>query len=307
MKIKLIDILLEEVTESQLLPSPIGPTHETSPFGSRSIGGVRGQHNGIDLRSPVGTQILNPASGRVITAKKVDETWDEVLIRTNNNPNGNDRCGSRVVIEHTSGILNGLKTIYCHLSEINVGEGDVIEEGQLIGLTGGKRNSKGSGRTIGPHLHLGVKNNNEPLNPKNYFSFKRGGLGVSSVQSNSTNTGTTKSSPIIPSEYIKNNLKKKAIGKNKVEVNNQLKDLKNYLFYDIKCARAFPVIYVQWEPNPQNEPERVVLFGDLQDGTPYQVIPVEKRGGEWGFIDSSVGEWQEFSESNWCTNKYRLK
>ena len=36
-------------------------------------------------------------------------------------------------------------------------------------------------------------------------------------------------------------------------------------------------------------------------------MPIEKKGDEWGFIDSSVGEWQEFSESNWCTNKFRLK
>jgi len=297
MKIKLIDILLEEISESQLLPSPIEGGHETSPFGVRG----QGRHNGIDLTAVVGTPIHNPASGKVISAVEVTKNFDDIV-----NPDGNDNCGSRVIIEHNSGILNGLKTIYCHLSEILVSEGDIVSTGEIIGRTGGETDTPGSGRSRGPHLHLGVRSGGEYMNPKDYFIFDGGGSHTtSSTQSN--NTGTTKNSPIIPSEYSKNNLKKKAIGKYKVEINNQLKDLKKYLFYDIKCGLAYPVVYVQREPNPQNEPERIVLFGNLQDGTKYQVIPIEKKGDEWGFIDSSVGEWQEFSESNWCTNRFRLK
>lgn len=300
MKIKLINILLEEISDSQLLPSPIEGGHETSPFGVR-----RGsQHNGIDLTVSVGTPIRNPASGKVISAVKVTDNYDDIQT-----PNGNDRCGSRVIIEHNSGILDGVKTIYCHLSEVSVSKDDIVAAGDIIGRTGGERGTAGSGRSGGPHLHLGVKRYGQPMDPKDYFSFGGGGnITTSSTQSNNTGTtGTTKNSPIIPSEYSKNNLKKKAIGKYKVEINNQLKDLKKYLFYDIKCGLAYPVVYVQREPNPQNEPERIVLFGNLQDGTKYQVMPIEKRGNEWGFIDSSVGEWQEFSESNWCSNRFRLK
>ena len=297
MKIKLIDILLEEISDSQLLPSPIEGGHETSPFGVRG----RGQHNGIDLTAEVGTPIRNPASGKVISAVEVIEKYADI-----ENPNGNDRCGSRVIIEHNGGILDGLKTIYCHLSEISVSKDDIVSMGDIIGKTGGEKGTTGSGRSSGPHLHLGVKSGEQFMNPKDYFSFGGGGtITTSSTQSN--DTGTTKNFPKIPSEYGKNNLKKKAIGKNKVEINNQLKDLKKYLFYDIKCGLAYPVVYVQREPNPQNESERIVLFGDSQDGTKYQVMPIEKKGDEWGFIDSSVGEWQEFSESNWCTNKFRLK
>ena len=177
MMIKLIDILSEELenrllTESDKAPSPIGPTHITDRYGiPRNVG----KHRGIDLRAPVGTTIFSPGDGVVKSAVKVNKTYDEIRReKYPNNPDGNDRCGSRVTIQHTSGPLNGLKTIFCHMSDIYVSNGDRVSIGDVIGKTGGAKGAIGAGNTTGPHLHLGLKNGSEFLNPLDYIDIKKG-------------------------------------------------------------------------------------------------------------------------------------
>ena len=86
-------------------------------------------------------------------------------------------------------------------------------------------------------------------------------------------------------------------------VNQQFRDVVDYL-KGIPCGRVWPLIFVQREPNSQYEDERVVFFADSQTGRKNIPLPIEERGGKWGFIDPpSSGSWQEFSDSNWCTNK----
>jgi hypothetical protein len=172
--IKLIDILSEEIEnnlliESSKAPSPIGPTHITDMYGIQRGSGT---HRGIDLRAPVGTTVYSPGDGVVKSAVKVNETYNE--IKRKRTPNGNDRCGSRVTIEHTSGPLNGLRTVFCHMSSINVTKGESVKVGDIIGTTGGARNGKGSGNTTGPHLHLGLKSGSDFLNPLDYFDLNKG-------------------------------------------------------------------------------------------------------------------------------------
>jgi murein DD-endopeptidase MepM/ murein hydrolase activator NlpD len=60
-----------------------------------------------------------------------------------------------VVIDHGQGLL----TLYLHLSEFKVKEGDVVKRGQLIGLSGA------TGRATGPHLHIAVRWQGTYLNP----------------------------------------------------------------------------------------------------------------------------------------------
>ena len=51
-------------------------------------------------------------------------------------------------------------TLYLHLSKFLVKEGDEVEKGQQMALSGG------TGRATGPHLHLAVRWQGEYLNPQ---------------------------------------------------------------------------------------------------------------------------------------------
>lgn len=69
--------------------------------------------------------------------------------------------GNVVIIRH----YNGLETVYAHLSKMKVKTGDVVTEGQVIGLGGA------TGRATGSHLHFEVRFKGHALNPANFISF----------------------------------------------------------------------------------------------------------------------------------------
>jgi murein DD-endopeptidase MepM/ murein hydrolase activator NlpD len=108
-----------------------------SPFGGRSYE----NHTGMDIDGEKGDIVIAPGDGVVIKAG-----WT-------------GGYGNLIEIAHS----NGLTTRYGHLSKVEVGVGDVIQRGQLIGLVGS------TGRSTGPHLHYEVRINNEPVNPRNYL------------------------------------------------------------------------------------------------------------------------------------------
>jgi murein DD-endopeptidase MepM/ murein hydrolase activator NlpD len=98
--------------------------------------GMRGgrMHKGNDYsRPPTNISVIQP--GVVETA---DMNWD---------PSG---WGAVVAIKHT----DGSKTLYGHMSQINVKTGQKIEPGTLIGKTGGIAGARGAGNSEGPHLHF---------------------------------------------------------------------------------------------------------------------------------------------------------
>jgi murein DD-endopeptidase MepM/ murein hydrolase activator NlpD len=100
-------------------------------------GKVASVHQGTDFAVPTGTPVTAINSGTVILAR---DLYFE---------------GNCVMIDHGQGFT----TLYMHLSEIQVREGDHIERGQMLGLSGG------TGRATGPHLHLAVRWQGEYLNP----------------------------------------------------------------------------------------------------------------------------------------------
>lgn len=111
----------------------------TSYFGSRRIynGQPRAGHPGTDLRAPVGTPIHAPAPGVVAMAKNLYFT------------------GNTVILDHGYGVF----TLYAHMSKLKVKEGDRVEAGALLGLSGM------TGRANGPHLHWGAIVHKVKVNP----------------------------------------------------------------------------------------------------------------------------------------------
>lgn len=100
------------------------------------------QHEGIDLLSPVGTEVLAPADGTVADSKR-----------------GKRGVGNVVVINHPGGI----QTVYQHLGEILVQPGQSVRRGTVIARVGS------SGRSFAPHLHYEIHKDGVVQEPVHYF------------------------------------------------------------------------------------------------------------------------------------------
>ena len=90
---------------------------------------VQSRHQGLDFAAPPGTDVHAINSGVVILARPM---FFE---------------GNCVVIDHGQGLLS----LYLHLSAFKVKEGDHVQTGETIALSGG------TGRATGPHLHLAIR------------------------------------------------------------------------------------------------------------------------------------------------------
>jgi len=100
-------------------------------------GQARSPHNGEDISAPLGTPVVAMNDG--IARLTVDHFFS----------------GKGVFVDH--GL--GLYSMYFHLSEVLVQDGEAVKQGQAIGRVGA------TGRATGPHLHLGVRLNGARVNP----------------------------------------------------------------------------------------------------------------------------------------------
>lgn len=114
-----------------------------SGFGIRlhPVHKINKMHQGIDFTAPIGTPIQSTGDGRVV---KVE--------------NKGSGYGRSVVIDHGY----GYQTLYAHMKEIIVRQGEKVKKGQQIGTIGN------TGLSTGPHCHYEVHFNNKPVNPINY-------------------------------------------------------------------------------------------------------------------------------------------
>lgn len=119
-----------------------------SRFGLHRVfnGHTKSRHTGLDFRAWLGTPLYAMAAGRVVLT------------------GGFYYAGNSVLIDHG----NGLVSLSAHMSRILVKEGDMVEAGQTIGLSGA------TGRVTGAHLHLATFVLGQVVDPELFFTGKIG-------------------------------------------------------------------------------------------------------------------------------------
>ncbi len=95
-------------------------------------------HPGIDIAVPIGTPV-RAAGGGAVAASGTDPDY-----------------GLYVLLRHP----DGYETMYGHASRLLVREGDAVQAGQVIALTGS------SGRSTAPHLHFEIRREGRSLDPR---------------------------------------------------------------------------------------------------------------------------------------------
>ncbi len=98
-------------------------------------------HEGIDIAGTHGAPINSAESGRVDYAGWIGG------------------YGNTVIVDHGG----GMSTLYGHMHDLAVSEGETVSIGQVLGYVGN------SGLSQGPHLHFEVRVNSVPVNPRQYL------------------------------------------------------------------------------------------------------------------------------------------
>ncbi|MDR0319153.1 MAG: M23 family metallopeptidase [Rickettsiales bacterium] len=121
-------------------PLPLDSHKISGVFGSRRVfnGIPKNPHNGLDLAAAAGTQFGSIAPGTVVLADDFYMT------------------GKTVFIDHGNRIFSA----YFHMKDIYVNVGDEVSAGTILGEVGS------TGRSSGPHLHLGIYWEHTALDPE---------------------------------------------------------------------------------------------------------------------------------------------
>ncbi|MGM0420897.1 MAG: M23 family metallopeptidase [Bacillota bacterium] len=102
------------------------------------------RHNGIDIAAPTGSPVAAANRGKVTLAADLLAT------------------GKTIIIDHGWNIYSS----YLHLSALEVSAGDIVEQGETIGLVGS------TGFSTGPHLHWSLSYNRIFLNPEDFVKLE---------------------------------------------------------------------------------------------------------------------------------------
>jgi hypothetical protein len=98
-------------------------------------------HYGLDFTCERGTEIQSTGKGKVIRIRRSRSGY-----------------GNSILIDHGY----GYQTLYAHMKEMIVKEGEMVVKGQKIGTVGN------TGTSTAPHLHYEVRKNGQPVNPIDY-------------------------------------------------------------------------------------------------------------------------------------------
>lgn len=109
----------------------IHPIYKTTKF-----------HSGIDFTAPTRTPVYATGNGNIVFAKYEGRGY-----------------GNHIIVNHSF----GYRSLYGHLSSIEVYEGQKVKRGELIGYVGN------TGTSTAPHLHYEVEKGAKKVNPINYF------------------------------------------------------------------------------------------------------------------------------------------
>gem|GEM_PF-1665490 len=122
---------------------PVAKMSISTPFGFKRIYNDQKKsiHYGTDLAAPLGTPVKTIFEGRVVLAENLYYT------------------GNTVFINHGDGLIS----LYAHMDKPNVKENQMVKKGDVIGTVGQ------TGRSTGPHLHLGVYINRVTVDPMSLF------------------------------------------------------------------------------------------------------------------------------------------
>jgi len=121
---------------------PLEKIKVVGDFGNiRKSGKVAIQHLGVDLEATSGTPVFAINDGVVKLAKEL--------------PN----YGKTIIIDHGLGIFS----LYLHLNEFKVSEGQKVKRGEIIALSGN------TGYSISPHLHFSIKINGISVDPLRFI------------------------------------------------------------------------------------------------------------------------------------------
>lgn len=123
---------------------PLKEVFVTDEYGySRKTGAYTITHKGVDYRAPDNTPVFAMNRGVVRIAKTYRN------------------YGKTIVIDHGLGVM----TFYMHLSKINVYVGELVNQSQIIGLSGH------TGYAEMPHLHLTVRINGSSIDPVKFMKL----------------------------------------------------------------------------------------------------------------------------------------